>query len=55
MQVTDAVNQVKTKYKEANVDNEIYTNFHAYKIENDNPLAIRIASAIKSLGLKPKT
>mgnify|MGYP001164951532 FL=1 len=55
MQVLEAVNQVKTKYKEANVENEIYTNFHAYKIENDNPLALRIASAIQSLGLKPKT
>jgi len=55
MQVLEAVNQIQTKYKEANVDNKIYTNFKSYKIENDNPLAIRIATAIKSVGLTPKT
>ena len=55
MQVIEAVNEVRAKYQEANLDNQIYTNFKSYKIENDNPLAIRIASAIKSLGLIPKT
>ena len=34
---------------------EINENSELYKIENDNPLAIRIAAAIKSVGLTPKT
>ena len=55
MQIEETVNQISTKYNEANINNEIYTNFHAYKIDNNNPLATRIAAAIKAIGLKPKT
>ena len=53
MQLTEALDEVRRSFPEAQVQEHIKTNFETYTLTDDDPATQRVKSALLDLGLKP--
>ena len=53
IQVTEAIEEVKNLYPEADLENHLHTEFEAYTLTDDDPSTRRTKRALESIGLEP--
>jgi len=53
IQVTEAIEEVKHLYPDADLENHLHTEFETYTLTNDDPSTNRTKRALESIGLEP--
>jgi len=53
IQVTEAIEEVKNLYPEADLENHLHTEFESYTLTDDDPSTNRTKRALESIGLEP--
>ena len=53
VQISDALNEVREMFPEAELDDHLHTEFETYTLSDDDPATERVVGALRGLGLEP--
>ena len=53
LQLSEAIEEVRARFPEATVEDNVHTDFEAYRLTEDDPTVRRVKAALRSLGLEP--